>query len=137
VSEADIPVMWVGHAAAVSLPGEIDVANADQVREQLLSTINQGTTLLLVDMSATTFCDSAGVNALVRAFRRATAHGAGMRLVVVAPAVRRILAVTGVDRLIDVYPSVPAAMAGVGQPEGFTTTDTGEGDSDDCAAEPS
>jgi anti-sigma B factor antagonist len=136
-------VLWVGQAAVVSLPDEIDISNADGVREILLSTINRGAAMLVVDMSTTTFCDSAGVNALVRAFKRATASGAGMRLVVATPAVQRILAITGVDHLIDIFTSVAAAMAAVdhaGAPEraqpGYATAHTGDADSDDCAARP-
>ena len=32
------PVLWIGRTAVVSLPTEIDITNADQVREDLLST---------------------------------------------------------------------------------------------------
>ena len=35
-----------------------------------------------------------------------------MRLVVSTPAVQRVLSITGVDRLVDVYPSVAASLAG-------------------------
>lgn len=123
VSGEHYPAVWTGQVAVVSLPAEIDISNGEHVCEDLLSAINHGAALLVVDMSATTFCDSAGVNALVRAFTRATATGAGMRLVVPAPNVQRILGLTGVDRLIDVYPSVSAAMANA--------------DSGECAAQPS
>src|SRR5216683_6975022 len=97
VSGEHYAVLWVGLVAVVSLPAEIDISNADQVRDDLLSILNRDAALLVVDMSATTFCDSAGLNALVRAFKRATASGAGMRLAVSEAAVRRILAITGVD----------------------------------------
>jgi anti-sigma B factor antagonist len=134
-------VVWVGQLAVISLPAEIDVSNADQVREDLLSIVNRGATLLVVDMTATTFCDSAGVNALVRAFKRATASAAGMRLVVSAPAVQRILAITGVDHLIDIYPSVAAAMGTTDQPgaagksqPGYATTHADDTDPDGWAA---
>ncbi len=111
------PVLWIGTVAVVTLPAEIDVTNADGVREELLSVLNEGAATLIADMSATTFCDSAGVSALVRSFRRATASGGAMRLVVGTPAVRRVLALTGVDRLVEVYPSVAASLAGTpGQP---------------------
>lgn len=137
------PLMWVGSAAVISLPPEIDVSNGDHVREDLLSVINQGATLLVVDMGATTFCDSAGVNALVRAFKRAAASAAGIRLVVGTPAVLRILAITGVDHLIDVYPSVAAAMAATDQPvpggktpPGYATTHADDGNPGGCAAQP-
>jgi anti-sigma B factor antagonist len=107
-------VVWLGTSAVVTLPAEIDIANAGQVREDLLSVLNRGPATLVADMGGTTFCDSAGVNALVRAFRRATACGSQMRLVVAAPGVQRVLAITGVDRLIDVYPTVPASLAPAG-----------------------
>ena len=95
----------------VTLPAEIDIANADQVREDLLSVLNQGATLLIADLSKTTFCDSAGVSALVRTVRRADASEGEMRLVIAMPAVQRVLSLTGIDRLINIYPNVSVALA--------------------------
>lgn len=105
------PVLWISRTAVVSLPAEIDITNADQVREDLLSVLNQGAALLIADLSKTTFCDSAGVSALARSFRRAEASQSGMRLVVSTLAVQRVLALTGIDRLLDIYPSVAASLA--------------------------
>ena len=62
-------------------------------------------------MSNTTFCDSAGVSALVRVFRRTAASSSELRLVVNTLAVQRVLSITGVDRVLDVFPSVAAALA--------------------------
>lgn len=126
---------WLrGAAVVITLPAEIDISNADQVRDELLSLLNRGPAVLLVDMAETTFCDSAGVNALVRAHKRATANGAEMRLVVAAPGVQRVLAITGVDRLVPVYPSVAAALAGAGTPGDGEKTQ--HADPDDWAAQP-
>jgi anti-sigma B factor antagonist len=111
VSQEYSPVLWLGQVAVASLPVEIDLVSAGQVREVLLSLLNRGPSTLIVDMGGTTFCDSAGVNALVRAYKRACASGTAMRLVVTAPGVQRVLAITGVDGLIDIYPSVAAALA--------------------------
>jgi anti-sigma B factor antagonist len=105
------PVLWIGRTAVVSLPTEIDITNADQVREDLLSVLNQGAVLLGADLSRTTFCDSAGVSALARSFRRAEASQSDMRLVVTTVAVQRVLGLTGIDRLLDIYPSVAASLA--------------------------
>ncbi len=104
------PVLWISRTAVVSLPAEIDITNADQVREDLLSVLNQGAVLLIADLSKTTFCDSAGVSALARSFRRAKASQSEMRLVVSTLAVQRVLALTGIDRLLDIYPSVAASL---------------------------
>jgi anti-sigma B factor antagonist len=109
-------VLWLGQAAVATLPMEIDISNADQVREDLLTVLNRGPTLLIADMADTTFCDSAGVNAIVRAYKRAAASGARMRLVVTAPTVRRVLAITGVDRLLGTYPTVAAALTAADHP---------------------
>jgi len=96
--------------AVATLPEEIDVTNADEVREQLLTIINLGATVLVADMSRSTFLDSAGITALVRAFRRANEGGTKFRLVATGPAVLRVLEVTGVDRLIDVFGSLSEAL---------------------------
>ncbi len=95
----------------IRLPAEIDLTIADALREALLSVLNQGAVALIADMAATTFCDSAGIAALVRAARRAAATGAEMRLVVTAPPVLRVFTLVGIDRLIDIHPSVTAAWA--------------------------
>ena len=115
------PVLWIGQVAVVTLPAEIDVTNADTVRDELLAALNQGAVLLIADMSQTSFCDSSGVSAMVRVFRRAAAGGSELRMVVRTPAVQRVLSITGVDRLVDVYPSVAASLAGPdGQPDNAT-----------------
>jgi len=88
------------------------------VGEELLAALNQGAALLIADMSTTTFCDSAGVSAMVRVFRHAATSGRSMRMVVSTPAVQRVLSITGFDRLVDVFPSVAASLAGAsGQPQ--------------------
>jgi anti-sigma B factor antagonist len=111
MSREHYPVLWTGQTAVVSLPAEVDILSADQIREDLLSLLNQGAVLLIADLGKTTFCDSAGVGALVRTFRRAEASQSEMRLVVSTRAVRRILSLTGVDRLLNIYPSVSASLA--------------------------
>ena len=106
--------VWVGRVAVVTLPAEIDLSNAELMRQDLLSVVAEGATRVIADMTGTTFCDSAGVAALVRVVQHATAHGSGLRLAASTPAVTRVLALTGVGKLIGVYPSVAAAMADPG-----------------------
>ena len=47
----------------------------------------------------------------MRAYQRASVSGAQLRVAVTAPAVRRVLEASGLDRLVSIYPSVEAAMA--------------------------
>ena len=126
------PVFWIGQVAVVTLPVEIDVTNAEPIREELLAVLNQGAVLLVADMSKTDFCDSSGVSALVRVFRHAATSATALRLVVITPAVLRVLSITGVDRLVDVFPSVVASLAGPagrpGQAQPDTATATADTD---------
>jgi anti-sigma B factor antagonist len=112
------PVLWVDKAAIVSAPAEIDPASADDILVCLLSVIRQGATVLIVDMHTTRFCDPAGVSRLVRAFRHARASGVEMRLAVSDPAVRHVLGITGADRVIGTYPTVPLSLMGGPAPPG-------------------
>ena len=105
------PVRWAGKQAVVTLPEDIDVSNAGQIREQLLRVINRGAAVLIADMTATLSCDYAGGEAVIRAYQRAVISGTDLRLVVTAQIVRRVLSYNGLDRLVSFYPSLEAAQA--------------------------
>ncbi len=105
------PVLWTGQRAVVVLPEHIDLSNSADIRGELLSVINRGATALIADMSATVSCDNSGADAVARAYRRAFSNGTDLRLVVVSPIVRRVISISGVDRLVSLYPSLEAALA--------------------------
>jgi anti-anti-sigma factor len=105
------PVEWHGRLAVVTLPEHIAVSNSGQIREELLSVLNRGARVLIADMTATQSCDQASTDAVVRAYQRGVLAGAQLRLVVTAPIVRRTLNLSGLDRLISIYPSLEAALA--------------------------
>jgi anti-anti-sigma factor len=104
-------VQWTDRQAIVALPEHIDVSNAGQIREELLSVINGGAIELIADMTATRSCDHAGADAVARAYQRAVVSGTQLRLAVTAQIVRRVISVSGLERLVSVYPSVEAAAA--------------------------
>ena len=123
--EISFPVQVVEGVPVVTAPEEIDLANAAGLKAALLEAARLETALLetallekaepgramvVVDMSRTRFCDSAGLNALVAAARQARADGGEVRLVVVGEAVARIVALTGVDRVIPIYASLEDAL---------------------------
>lgn len=102
-------VRWAGPHAIITMPAEIDATNAGQVRQALVAAARQDAAVLIIDMSATTFCDSAGVQAIVAARNEAAATGTQLRLA--ATATLRILTLVGVDQLIPVYSTLEAALA--------------------------
>ncbi len=120
------PVRWTGPQAVVALPEHIDASNAGPIREELLSVINRGAEALVMDMTATIFCDHAGADAVARAYQRAVASRTELRLVVASRTVLRMLGTTGVGRLVPVYPSVAAALA-ARSPAARATPTAGDG----------
>jgi anti-sigma B factor antagonist len=110
VSDERFPVAWSDRTAVVAAAGEIDLTNAEGLRDALLAALNDGAAELVADLTLTTFLDSAGVTALVKASRRAVATGANFRLAVTAAPVLRVLSLVGIDRLIEIHPSVTAAV---------------------------
>jgi len=95
----------------VMLPAEIDIANGAAVGQQLCTAFAPGVTIVIADMTSTVFCDSSGISQLVLAHHCAAAHQAQLRLAVPHDQVLGVLTVTGIDRLLAVYPSLDAALA--------------------------
>jgi anti-anti-sigma factor len=101
---------WIGEQAVVTMPAEIDAVNAGTVRQALFAELSHGAAVLIIDMSGTTFCDSAGVQVIIDTYKQVAAARTRLRLV--ATAVVRILTLTGVDQLMPIYPTLEAALAG-------------------------
>jgi stage II sporulation protein AA (anti-sigma F factor antagonist) len=78
-------------ARVVNLVGEIDIANADALGEQLDQLIGAGADRLVVDLSALDFMDSSGIAMLLRAAGRVDS----MSVRNPTDAVRRIIECTG------------------------------------------
>jgi anti-sigma B factor antagonist len=110
-----------GCVPVVTAPAEIDTTTAGRLRAILFEWHARGHATVVVDMTGTQFCDSAGMRELVRAHKRARAEGGELRLVLPADgAVRRVFTFTGLDRLIPHSAALEQALAQVptatGQP---------------------
>jgi anti-sigma B factor antagonist len=111
VSDSAFLVTDLDGQAVVTTPDEIDIGNAGLLREALQGAAASGQPVVIVDMTGTEFCDSTGLNVLVRALKQADAEGSQLRLVVGGAALTRILNVTGVGSMFQIYQSLDQAMA--------------------------
>ena len=113
---ADIEFVTLAQAqpVIVTLPAEIDMANADRVGEQLAAASAPGVQVIIADMTATTFCGSAGISTLLLACRRAAALGTDLRLLLPCPRVLSVMKILGVDAVLPIYHSLEQALAGPG-----------------------
>lgn len=111
VSPQRCPVQWAGTSALVKLPAEIDISNAGAIGDDLQAVLWMDALSVFVDMSTTTFCDCAGVGALIGAYLLAQERQVEFRLVLDAPAVHRILELTGAGQFLDVHPTMSSALS--------------------------
>ena len=103
--------LMINGVPVVTAPAEIDITIAEQLRVVLRSAARRQPTIV-VDMTRTRFCDSAGLNVLVRAHTQALAGGGELRLVIPdGGPVSRIFALTGLDRVIPLFSSLDVALA--------------------------
>ncbi len=95
----------------VRLSGEIDIATTDFAAESIRAAVAPPAGLVLIDVSAVTFCSSAGLGNLVEARNLAGRHNITLALVGVGRPVDRPLAVTGLGGQFRIYSTVAEALA--------------------------
>jgi anti-anti-sigma factor len=108
----DLSARSQGGITIAELTGELDIANAPALREQLLGLLRPGSSRLVIDLSKVSFCDATGLAVLVSTARRARLLGGFLRLAAVSPQVRQVLEITGLHRHLANFPTVHAASTG-------------------------
>jgi anti-sigma B factor antagonist len=104
-------IKMISGVPVVTAPAEIDATRADRLRLVLLEAAAHGQTTVVVDMTRTQFCDSAGLSVLVRAHKRALEEGGELRLVIPADGtVFRIFTLTSLYRFIPRFGSLQEAL---------------------------
>lgn len=94
-----------GHTTVLYLAGELDLANADVLRQQIRSALDRHDLRdLLLDLSQLDFADSTGLAAMVWAHKQLTARGGRLSLRHPNPQLTRILRVTGLHKQFPVIP---------------------------------
>jgi anti-anti-sigma factor len=100
-----------GGYVVAALSGELGIASAPALREQLLELLRAASHLIL-DLSAVEHADASGLAVLVGSGRRARLLGGSLRLAAPSPEVARILSATGMDQHFKIFPTVRAAITG-------------------------
>jgi anti-sigma B factor antagonist len=96
-------------AVVVSLAGELDLYNAEEIRGSLFDAIAGEPELLVVDLEQVRFIDSTALGVLIEA-RSRMADRNGFRLAAPALEARRALEISGLDRHFDVHDTVAEAL---------------------------
>jgi anti-anti-sigma factor len=95
-------------AVIISLAGELDLYNAEEIRAALAAAIATAPRCVVVDLAEVEFVDSTVLGILVEA-RSQLGHDA-FRLAAPQPGARRVLEVSGLDRHLPVHETVQGAL---------------------------
>ncbi|MGW3958879.1 STAS domain-containing protein [Amycolatopsis sp. NPDC005003] len=97
----------------VHCAGELDLANAHELRKALLDPLHDGARGVVVDLTETTFCDSTVFSVLVEAYRVATTRNVPYAIAAGRGAVVRPLRILGLDRQLPLHTGPGTARAAV------------------------
>jgi anti-anti-sigma factor len=100
-----------GGVCFIVLTGEADLHAAPELETRLAEACAApALEQVVVDLSRATFLDSAALTVLIAGHRRLKQRGIDLELVCVDRSIRRLLAITGLDRLLSVYGSTAEAV---------------------------
>lgn len=102
-----------GHATVVAVRGEVDLVTAPKLEQALGTAAAERPRGLIVDLTATSFFDSAGVHALLRSGSQAEADGVRLSVVCGRSFVRTVLEIAGVDRIYQLWDTLDDAWRSI------------------------
>ncbi|MCU1370986.1 MAG: hypothetical protein JWO77_2180 [Ilumatobacteraceae bacterium] len=89
-------------ALTVIIGGELDVATAPDLSDQILREVRAGGGPVWLDLAGVTFCGSVGISLIIQAGAAAAEQGSHLAIVNPSPAVSRVLEMCGLASLISV-----------------------------------
>ncbi len=100
-----------GDVAIARIDGEIDASNVSWVEERLRALVTNDAEALVLDLTATTYLDSAGIALLFELAADLRRHQQELRLVVADGApIARVLQLTAVTGAASTHPTLDAAL---------------------------
>ncbi len=96
----------------ISVLGDVDLATAPKLEEQLLDATQDETGGVIVDLTGCSFLDTSGLAALLATRDRLEGSNRSLGLVLSNPSVMRIFEMTQCHELFEIYPSLRVAVNG-------------------------
>jgi anti-sigma B factor antagonist len=87
--------------------GEVDLAVAPELQEQLDALIADGAKTIVVNLLDATFLDSIALGVLIGALEQCRSEGGDLHLVVTEPRILKVLEITGLADTFPMHTAVP------------------------------
>ena len=97
----------------LSADGGLDSHNAEEFVNELGRLVEAGARKLIVDCSRLGYISSYGIAVLVRLHKKLAARGGDVKLAALDTMVARLIQVTGLDRVFQIYPNLDEARRAI------------------------
>ena len=94
----------------VHIPPQLTSANADELIRLLRDLVEKGTVRIVLDMQETRRVDSSGIGAIVSRISYLRSHQGDVRLAAVQDFVKKVLQITHLDKILQIYPTCEKAV---------------------------
>ncbi len=98
------------NAVVVSINGELDAFNVDELAKAFGEAEDDGRSALVIDLSRVSFIDSTALGVVVRTVNEVADGGGSARVVLPETSARRIFEITTLDRVLPVADSLEEAL---------------------------
>jgi anti-sigma B factor antagonist len=98
------------NAVVVSIRGELDAFDVDELAEAFAAADHDGRRALVIDLSRVSFMDSTALGLVVRTVNEIADRGGSTRVVLPETSARRIFEITTLDRVLPVAESRADAL---------------------------
>jgi len=98
-------------SSIIALEGEVDVYTAPQLKQQIISMLDNDITKIIVDLTSVDYLDSTALGVLIGGLKRLRERDGSLNLICPNPRIRRIFEITGLDKIFDIYQTQDEAVS--------------------------
>jgi anti-sigma B factor antagonist len=107
-----------GDWVVVEITGDLDLAAAPALRQEVLALLNAGQRSIVLDLTATGFLDSLGLGTIVAVWKRVRVLGGELLVVCPESRLQRVFRVVDLDRILPLHATVEDALGSAGRDTG-------------------
>lgn len=111
--ELEVALRTVDGVHVASVRGEIDLENRDRFDREL-QPLRDGTGPVVLDLEGVPFMDSSGLHVVVQLWQVLSAEGRTLAVACGPEGVRKLLRLTGLDRVLPLYDDAASAARALG-----------------------
>lgn len=100
----------IGEVTRIQLPSRVDIANTKGFLDVVRGQLAESRLSIVLDFSRTEAIDSTALGAIIQLYKSLRNQGGDLRIAHVGDGVKRVLAITRVDRVFSIFDSVDEAI---------------------------